>query len=151
MCLCFCHRCAMSIKLLFSSSSQGRTANRSTAARLDIRATSFWTRQQDAFFDVRVTNPKAHLHSASEVQHHLLSHEQQKKCQYGLRVTTIDRGSFTPLVFAKNGIWSARSANDSWKRWLDEWWRRMETSVIQWWWTIFVKNWRCPSADGILR
>ena len=82
----------------------GRTANRSTAARLDIRARSFWTRQQDAFFDVRVTNPKAHLHSASEVQHHLLSHEQQKKRQYGLRVTTIDRGSFTPLVFATNGM-----------------------------------------------
>ena len=40
----------------------GRTANRSTAARLDIRARSFWTRQQDAFFDVRVKNPKAHLH-----------------------------------------------------------------------------------------
>ena len=82
----------------------GRTANRSTAARLDIRARSFWTRQQDAFFDVRVTNPKAHLHSASEVQHHLLSHEQQKKRQIGLRVTTIDRGSFTPLVFATNGM-----------------------------------------------
>ena len=47
--------------------------------------------------------------------------------------------------------WSARSANDSWKRWLDEWWRRMETSVIQWWWTIFVRNWRCPSSDGISR
>ena len=56
------------------------------------------------FFDVRVTNPKAHLHSASEVQHHLLSHEQQKKRQYGLRVTTIDRGSFTPLVFATKGM-----------------------------------------------
>ena len=36
----------------------GRTANRSTAARLDIHARSFWTRQQDAFFDVRVTNPQ---------------------------------------------------------------------------------------------
>ena len=47
--------------------------------------------------------------------------------------------------------WSARSANDCWKRWLDEWWRRMETSVIQWWWTIFVRNWRCPSSDGISR
>ena len=43
----------------------GRTANRSTAARLDIRARSFWTRQQDAFFDVRVTNPKAMARNAS--------------------------------------------------------------------------------------
>ena len=28
----------------------GRTTNRSTEARLDIRARGFWTRQQDSFF-----------------------------------------------------------------------------------------------------
>ena len=82
----------------------GRTANRSTEARLDIRARSFWTRQQDAYFDVRVTNPKANLQTLSEVQHHLATHERQKKRQYGQRVAAIDRGSFTPLVFATNGM-----------------------------------------------
>ena len=37
----------------------GRTDNRSTAARVDIRVPGFWTRQQQAYFDVRVTNTEA--------------------------------------------------------------------------------------------
>ena len=35
----------------------GRSANTSADARLDIRARGFWRRGQNAFFDVRVTNP----------------------------------------------------------------------------------------------
>ena len=34
---------------------EGRTTNRSPEVRVDIRAGGFWTRQQDAFFDIRVT------------------------------------------------------------------------------------------------
>ena len=45
----------------------GRTANRSQEARFNIRARGFWTRQQDAFLDVRVTHPKASLLSRSDV------------------------------------------------------------------------------------
>ena len=37
----------------------GKSANRSAEARLDIKARGFWSRQQDAFFDVRITHPKA--------------------------------------------------------------------------------------------
>ena len=44
----------------------GQTANRAVDARVDIRAKGFWTRQQEAFFDVRVTHPKATLSSRSE-------------------------------------------------------------------------------------
>ena len=43
--------------------------------------------QQDAFFDVQVTNPKADLHSVAEIQHHLVGHERQNKCQYLQRIT----------------------------------------------------------------
>ena len=35
-----------------------KTANRSTEARVDIRTRGFWTRQQDAFFHIRVYTPK---------------------------------------------------------------------------------------------
>ena len=44
-----------------------RTCNRDAEARVDIRARSFWVRQQEAFFDVWVTHPKASLLSHSEV------------------------------------------------------------------------------------
>ena len=88
----------------------GRTANRAGEARLDIRARSFWTRQQDAYFDVRVTHPKASLLSCQELRRQLEQNEQEKKRRYGQRVTEIERGSFTPLVFATNGM-CARECN----------------------------------------
>ena len=81
-----------------------RTANRSAEARLDIRARGFWTRQQDAFFDVRVTHPRAVLLSRSEVMSQLKSHERMKKREYGARVNQVERGSFTPLVFSTFGM-----------------------------------------------
>ena len=77
----------------------GKTTNRSTEARIDIRARGFWTRQQDAFFDTRVTYPKANLLSRSEALLQLECHEREKKRQYAQRIATVDRGVFTPLVF----------------------------------------------------
>ena len=82
----------------------GRTANRSAEARLDIRAGGFWTRQQDAFFDVRVTHPKASLLSRSEALGQLRTSELEKKRKYCQRITDVERGAFTPLVFATNGM-----------------------------------------------
>jgi len=81
----------------------GRTANLEDGARVDIRARGFWTRQQNAFFDVRVTHPKASLLSCSEVSSQLRTHEKKKKNEYAERIIQVERGSFTPLVFATNG------------------------------------------------
>ena len=80
-----------------------RTCNRDAEARVDIRARGVWTRQQEAFFDVRVIHPKASLLSRSEVRSQLLSHERAKKRQYASRIIQVARGSFTPSVFATNG------------------------------------------------
>ena len=68
----------------------GQGPNRSQATSVDIRARGFWTQQQDAFLDVRVTNPKTNLHTVSEVRQQLLDHEKQKR-QYLQRVVNIDR------------------------------------------------------------
>ena len=62
---------------------QGRTANRADDARVDIRAGGFWTRQQDAYFDVRVTHLKASVLSLPEALQQLKIHEGAKKRQYG--------------------------------------------------------------------
>ena len=53
----------------------GRTANRSTAARVDIRVPGFWTIQQQAYFDVRVKNTEASLLSVSEAYKQLERNE----------------------------------------------------------------------------
>ena len=80
-----------------------RTCNRDQEARVDIRARGFWTRQQEAFFDVRVTHPKASLLSRSEIKSHLLASEREKKRQYASRIVQVDHGVFTPLVFSTYG------------------------------------------------
>ena len=82
----------------------GRTANVDREARLDIRARDFWSWQQDAFFDIRVTHPKASLLSRAEVLSQLQRNEREKKRQYAARVVHVDRGTFTPLVFSTNGL-----------------------------------------------
>ena len=81
-----------------------KSANRSTEARLDIKVRGFWTRQQEAFFDIRVTHPKAELLTLSEIQAQLVRNEQEKKRQYCQRVVNIDQGVFTPLVFSTSGV-----------------------------------------------
>ena len=80
-----------------------KTANTNDDARVDIRARGFWTRQQNAFFDVRVTHPKASLLSRSEVASQLRNHENMKRRTYLQRIVDVERGSFTPLVFTTNG------------------------------------------------
>ena len=82
----------------------GKSANRSAEARLDIKARGFWSRQQDAFFDVRITHPKASAQCREKILSQLKEHERAKKRQYGARVTQIQRGSFTPIVLCTNGI-----------------------------------------------
>ena len=82
----------------------GKTANRAPEARLDFKVKSFWTRDQAAFFDVRVTHPKSSLQTLPELQRQLERNEREKKRQYCQRVNLIDRGVFTPLVFTTNGL-----------------------------------------------
>ena len=82
----------------------GRCLNRADGARLDVRARGFWSSQQDAYFDVRVTHPAASVLSRPEALSQLKSHERAKKNQYASRVVHVQRGSFTPLVFSTYGI-----------------------------------------------
>ena len=79
----------------------GRSLNRADGARL---ARDFWSSQQDAYFDVRVTHPAASVLSRPEALSQLKSHERAKKNQYASRVVHVQRGSFTPLVFSTYGI-----------------------------------------------
>ena len=82
----------------------GRTANRSHDARVDLRVRGFWTRQQEAFFDIRVTHPKADLLTRSQTYAQLEKNEREKKRQYNQRIVNADCGVFTPLVFSTFGM-----------------------------------------------
>ena len=82
----------------------GPTVNCTQVALVDIKARGFWTCQQNAIFDIRITHPKADLQCAKEVEMQLLANEREKKRKYAERISSVDRGVFTPLVYATNGM-----------------------------------------------
>ena len=80
-----------------------RTANKQDDARLDIRARGFWSRQQDAFFDVRGFHPDAPSYRNTSISVRYRQHEMAKKREYGDRVREVEYAAFTPLVFSTSG------------------------------------------------
>ena len=82
---------------------QGRTSSNSNEARVYIRAWSFWEKEQQAFFDLRVFDVNAcHYCNKSLRQCHIMN-EQEKKRAYNKKFLQIDHGTLTPLVFSING------------------------------------------------
>lgn len=80
-----------------------RGAINTDSARLDVRARGFWRRGQNAFIDVRVTNPGAATQSQKSIEKILQKHEREKKRAYNERIMNVEHGTFTPLVFTVLG------------------------------------------------
>ena len=80
-----------------------KTTNRSTEARLDIKANGFWRKGQTAFFDIRVTHVNCKTNQDKQTAEVFLNHEKEKKRQYLKRVLDVEHGTFTPLIFGTNG------------------------------------------------
>jgi len=74
-----------------------------TDARSDIRARGFWTRQQEAFFDIRIFYPNASSYLPRNLNSLYHSFENQKKNLYNERILNVDRGTFTPMIFSTLG------------------------------------------------
>ena len=72
------------------------------SAMLDVRAKGFWRRGQNAFIDVRVTNPGAATQAQTSIEKILEKHEREKR---GLqrKNMNVKQGTFTPLVFTVFG------------------------------------------------
>ena len=78
-------------------------SNKSPDARLDVHARGFWERQRSAFFDVRVCHPNAESYRDLTPKQIYRTHENEKKRMYTRRVTDIEQGTFTPLIFTTTG------------------------------------------------
>lgn len=87
------------LEALSGESLSSRTSNVSNEARLDISARSVWSKNQRAFFDVRVFNPTARRFRNQTLPKMYLSNENEKKRAYNERVLQVENGTFTPLVF----------------------------------------------------
>lgn len=100
-----CHNVAVEPRLapLSGEVFEHRSTNTSPEARLDIRARGFWSRSEDAFFDVRIFHPNAPSYIKVPLVELFGRHEQQKRLEYEERVCNVDHGSFSPLVFSTTG------------------------------------------------
>jgi hypothetical protein len=78
-------------------------SNMDDDARADIRAKGFWTRNQSAFFDVRVFFPNADSYKSKSIPAAYRGHENEKKLSYCKRIIEVEHGTFTPLVFMSTG------------------------------------------------
>ena len=79
---------------------QYRSAITGDEARLDIRARTFWVRDQEAILDIRVFEPNAngYLNATLPRCHEIKGKE--KKRNYNNRILQIEYGILTPLVFS---------------------------------------------------
>ena len=79
------------------------STNRDDAARVDVSADGFWCRGQRAYFDVRIFNPNAPSYIHQKIGTVYRKHELEKRKTYEDRITQVEMGSFTPLVFSLSG------------------------------------------------
>ena len=100
-----CHNVAVEPKLmpLNGEKFKSKSTNVSEEARTDIRATGFWTRCEEAFFDVRVFHADAPSYRSTSLEDLFVQHERRKQLEYEERVVNVDHGSFCPLVFSTTG------------------------------------------------
>ena len=100
-----CHNTCVEpvLQPLSGESFQSRSANTQDDARCDIRARGFWSRGQDAFFDVRVFHPNASSYRNKDLASLYKLHENAKKREYGERVREVEHAVFTPLVLSTCG------------------------------------------------
>ena len=77
--------------------------NVADGARLDVSAQSVWSPLDRAFFDVRVLNPQAQSNCTKTITQMYKAHENEKKNMYMPRVLSVEKATFTPLVFSTMG------------------------------------------------
>lgn len=79
---------------------QLKTMKKEKDARPDLSARGFWLRGQKVFCDVRVFNPLTKCHRTKPITKVHELNEKEKKAKYAARITEVEHGSFTPLVFS---------------------------------------------------
>ena len=82
---------------------------RGERAAPDISSRGLWSTFERTFFDVRVLHPNAPSYVNTEVSKLYKSHEHEKMRKYNACVMTVERGSFTPLVYTTFGGWGPQA------------------------------------------
>ena len=75
----------------------------------DISSRGLWSNFERTFFDVRVLHPNAPSYQSTDIAKLYSNHEQEKMRKYNARVITVERGSFTPLIYTTFGGWGPQA------------------------------------------
>ena len=84
----------------------GTTADR---AAPDISSRGIWSTFQRTFFDVRVLHPNAPSYQSTSISSLYNNHEHEKMRKYASRIMTVEKGSFTPLIYSTFGGWGPQA------------------------------------------
>ena len=100
-----CHNVAIEPRLqpLTGEVFRSKTTTSAPEARADVRATGFWTKREDAFFDIRIFHANAPSYRSLSPTQAFEFHERHKQLEYEERIVNVDHGSFCPLVFSTSG------------------------------------------------
>ena len=79
------------------------TGTRADGARTDISSRGLWGTFQRTFFDVRVLHPNCPSYLGKSITTLYQNHEHAKMVTYNSRIITVERGTFTPLVYSTFG------------------------------------------------
>ena len=75
----------------------------------DISSRGIWSTFERTFFDVRVLHPNAPSYQSVSLSSLYNNHEKEKMRKYNSRVLTVEKGSFTPLVYTTFGGWAPQA------------------------------------------
>ena len=75
----------------------------------DISSRGLWSTFERTFFDVRVFHPNAPSYRSTDLDKLYKNQEQEKMRKYNSRVITVERGSFTPLIYTTFGGWGPQA------------------------------------------
>ena len=84
----------------------GTSADR---AAPDISSRGLWSPFERTFYDVRVLHPNAPSYLSTPMPKLYENHEKEKIKKYNSRVITVERGTFTPLVYTTFGGWGPQA------------------------------------------
>ena len=75
----------------------------------DISSRGIWSTFERTFFDVRILHPNAPSYQSLPLSSLYANHEKEKMRKYNSRVLTVEKGSFTPLVYTTFGGWAPQA------------------------------------------
>ena len=80
---------------------RGGSANRANGAHLDIAIDGFWSPERErTLVDIHVFNPFAPANRRSSLTSTYRMHEKERRRCYCQRITDVEHGSLSPLVFS---------------------------------------------------